>query len=188
LNAYPYDPEKAKQLLQEAGWDPNWVVEVLYYPGNKLRGDFAEIFQQYMADVGVKVDLLSIDVARAIDRLNAGDFEILLSGAGAKPDPSSQAPYFACDSVPENGGWNYGRYCNPEVDAAFERGTQVFTLEERAPIYQEAAKILNDDVPWLYIAIPNYISATSTRITGMHYNPNLTEGRYFDIEQWMLAQ
>jgi peptide/nickel transport system substrate-binding protein len=188
VNQYPYDVEKAKGLLKEAGWDPNRVVEILAYPGNKLRYEFAVIAQQYLADAGIRSNIVTMDVARAIEKINASDFDVLLTGAGAKPDPASQAMYYTCDSTPDKGGYNNGGFCDPAADELFKKGSAAFTSAERAPIYKELAKVLNEDAPWMWLASPNYVSASNSRIADMKYNPNLTEGRYFDIENWKLAQ
>ena len=55
LNMYSYDPEKAKALLQEANWDPNYTLDVVYYYGDQLTADLMATIQQYLADVGVKM-------------------------------------------------------------------------------------------------------------------------------------
>jgi peptide/nickel transport system substrate-binding protein len=187
VNAYPYDKEKAKALLKEAGWDSNKVVTLLYYPGNKLRDQFAVIGQQYLKDVGVNVDVVAMDVARAVEKLYAGDWELVQSGGGATPNPGYQAIYFTCDNTHEKGGDNLGFYCNPKVDELFKQGNSVFTEAERGPVFKELAQVLNDDPPWLYLINPNYLSAVNTRIHDMHWNPNIGAERFLDIEKWQLA-
>jgi len=188
INLYPYDPEKAKALLKEANYDNKVVPQILYYPGNKLRDQFATIAQQYWAAVGLKVDVVSMDVARAVERLQKGEFDILLSGGGATPDPGKQRIYFTCDSTFAKGGANYYFYCNPKLDELFKKGQAATSIEERAPIYKEIAKILNDELPWLFLINPNYLSAVNTRINDMHFNPNIGAERFLDIEKWKLAQ
>ena len=136
LNDYAYNPDKAKQLLKDAGWNPDWNVEMLAYPGNKQRYDFAVIAQQDLAAVGIKVTIETMDVARAVDRVTAGTFDFLLTGGGAQADPSTQAMYFLCDSTMPNGGYNDGYYCNPKVDELFKNGLTLFTVQERAGLYR----------------------------------------------------
>jgi peptide/nickel transport system substrate-binding protein len=188
INDYKTDPEKAKALLKEAGWDPKTVITILYYPGNKLRDQFAVIAQQNWANVGVKADVIAMDVARAVEKLQKSDFDIILSGGSATPDPGKQGMYFMCDSTFPKGGANYYLYCNPKLDELFKKGQAALTQEERAPIFKEIAKILNDELPWLYLINPNYLSAVNTRINDMHFNPNIGAERFLDIEKWRLAQ
>ncbi len=53
LNAYAYDPDKARQLLQEAGWDGNQTLDVVYYYGDQMTVDLMVVLQAYLADVGI---------------------------------------------------------------------------------------------------------------------------------------
>ncbi len=55
LNNYGYDPEKAKALLAEAGWDPNTELDVVYYYTDQMTQDLMAIIQQYLSDVGIKM-------------------------------------------------------------------------------------------------------------------------------------
>lgn len=55
LNSYDYNPEKAKALLAEAGWDPNTELDVVYYYTDQMTQDLMAIIQQYLADVGIKM-------------------------------------------------------------------------------------------------------------------------------------
>ncbi|MCF1742213.1 ABC transporter substrate-binding protein [Paradevosia shaoguanensis] len=64
LNPYKYDPEKAKELLKEAGWDSNRELDLVYYYKDQVTADMMAAFQAYLADVGIKVNyrLLEGDV------------------------------------------------------------------------------------------------------------------------------
>ncbi len=55
LNAYPYDPDKARLLLEEAGWDDSQVLDVVYYYSDQLTADLMVAIQAYLADVGVRM-------------------------------------------------------------------------------------------------------------------------------------
>jgi len=55
LNNYTYNPEKAKQLLKEAGWDSDYALDVVYYYGDQLTVDLMAVIQQYLDDVGIKM-------------------------------------------------------------------------------------------------------------------------------------
>ena len=68
LNPYTYDPDKARALLQEAGWDANYVLDVVYYYNDQLTADFMAAVQAYLADVGIQMNyrLLEGDVGSQI--------------------------------------------------------------------------------------------------------------------------
>lgn len=55
LNAYGYDPDKARALLEEAGWDEDYAVDVVFYYGDQITLDLMTVLQSYLADVGVQM-------------------------------------------------------------------------------------------------------------------------------------
>ncbi|HBT50753.1 MAG TPA: ABC transporter substrate-binding protein, partial [Petrotoga sp.] len=61
LNNYEYNPSKAKELLQEAGWDSNYVLDVVYYYGDQLTVDLMTVIQAYLADVGIKMEFRKLE-------------------------------------------------------------------------------------------------------------------------------
>lgn len=75
LNNYEYDPEKARALLAEANWDPNTELDVVYYYTDQMTQDLMAIIQQYLADVGIKMN------ARLVD----GDLATILWKAPSDP-------------------------------------------------------------------------------------------------------
>lgn len=75
LNNYDYDPEKAKALLSEAGWDPNTELDVVYYYTDQMTQDLMAIIQQYLAEVGIKMNA----------RLVEGDLATILWKAPEDP-------------------------------------------------------------------------------------------------------
>lgn len=56
LNDYPYDPDKARALLKEAGWDSDYTLDCVYYYGDQMTVDLMAAVQQYLADVGIKMN------------------------------------------------------------------------------------------------------------------------------------
>ena len=61
LNPYEYNPEKAKQLLKEAGWDPNTVLDVVYYYGDQETVDLMAAIQVYLDQVGIKMNARKLE-------------------------------------------------------------------------------------------------------------------------------
>lgn len=61
LNNYDYNPEKAKELLKQAGWDPNYTLDVVYYYGDQMTVDLMAAIQQYFAAVGVKMNARKLE-------------------------------------------------------------------------------------------------------------------------------
>ena len=143
LNPYPYDPARARAILEEIGWDFDRTLVFLVFNDQDL---LAPTLQQMWGEVGVKVELSlrAFSDAQAIFAEGAYDF-VASGGGSAAADPSLSASYVACDgSGPSRLG-----YCNPELDAAFALGRTFPTPEERAPYYHQAARILNEELPYI---------------------------------------
>ena len=75
LNNYDYNPDKAKELLKEANWDPNTELDVVYYYTDQMTQDLMAIIQQYLAEVGIKMNA----------RLVEGDLATILWKAPEDP-------------------------------------------------------------------------------------------------------
>ena len=72
LNMYTFDPDKAKQLLKEAGWDGSHSLQILYTPGTKERDAYMPIIQQQFKEVGIGMDIVSAEATEIARRRNGG--------------------------------------------------------------------------------------------------------------------
>ena len=108
LNAYDYNPDTAKQLLKDAGWDASRKLQALTVPPNEEW--WAQIVQQQFNDAGIKVDLVVVDVPTLITRLfgDTPDFDLFLTGGDMyRADPNVSSKFFGTDQIPPAGGNAY---------------------------------------------------------------------------------
>ncbi len=150
---YPFDPDAAVKLLDEAGIvdsDGDGVREldgkpvVLHYVTypNRCLGDFAEAIQQQLDTIGIKVELEIGDSARQWDSYQSGDFDINGSNwttVGTGDPTEFLAPWYS------KSGADYCGYYNEEYDAQYEKLLATFDEEERRDIIQNLQQILIDD-------------------------------------------
>jgi peptide/nickel transport system substrate-binding protein len=124
-NDYAYDPDKAKTLLAEAGWDSSQVIRLNTYYSDISATNILAAIQQFWSAVGVTAEPVSIDVATAYEVWNSGDYDSFYLGATGSADPSLTATFVGCETTPAQGfttfGSNFLGYCNPEVDASSSR-------------------------------------------------------------------
>jgi peptide/nickel transport system substrate-binding protein len=146
VTKYDYDPTAAHDLFAQAGWDFN--NDVIRYLGNQ-DDTMALYVQQALADIGVKVTLVSTAGGSIVDIYNTGDYEMGSIGGGSLgADPAVAAGYFMCGDA----GWGlWTGYCNPEFDKLAAEGTQYLDTAQRAPIYQQMSEILSNDLPWIFL-------------------------------------
>ena len=146
VEAYPHDPEKAKELLAEAGY-PNGFDCTIYVNGD-LRTRSAQIIQAQLAEVGINVDISTYEWGALLDSLNAGDHEMYLLGwsnTSLDPDASVYQLFYS-----ENMGaaGNRSFYANDEVDKLIVDGQKESDETKRMEIYKELQEVLHEESPW----------------------------------------
>jgi peptide/nickel transport system substrate-binding protein len=193
LNPYKYDPDKAKQLLKEVNWDPNQKVVFHYTPGNKVNDALIPIMQQQFKDIGMNVELLTVDSTEGTRKIvtsatkdGPGDFDIWLNGGGVfRQDPNVSAKYLETIAKTPVGA-NYTHYSNARVDELFRMGRATTDNAERKKIYTELAKIINDECPWIYLWSPNSIHAYNKRLVGFK-PPSYPTHFVWNAEEWSVT-
>lgn len=189
LNEYAFDPDKASQLLQEAGWDGSVRPQLMYVPGSNATFDnMVPIVQAQWADVGFEVELLQLDSTELNQKLVIdADYDMYIGGGGVYgADPSICAKYYHSDNLTPAGA-NNTRYVNEEVDKLFADGRSVASHDERKAVYTELAKILNEDCPSIYLWSPDSNFAFNNRLAGFEA-PSYKDNRLWNVEDWSVAE
>jgi peptide/nickel transport system substrate-binding protein len=181
---YEYDPDKAKQLLEEAGWDSNQELVLAVPTGNVVRERSAPIIQQYLKAVGMNVELQSTDFTTMIQMANNEELDLWLSGIFSGVfDPDWFSILHSSQMPPA--GWNGSFYSNPEADRLLEEGRTTVNPEERKAIYDELQMILAEDVPVVYLYYPLSIHVVSKRLNNAEPVP---PGIEWNIQDWYLDE
>ncbi|MCC6945278.1 MAG: ABC transporter substrate-binding protein, partial [Thermomicrobiales bacterium] len=164
LNPYEFDPERARALLEEVGWNPDQKIQITITPPNEDA--WGPIVHQQLRDVGFDAELLQVDVNEYLRQLQEEDFDLVLGGGGTfRADPNLSARSNTTANLPPAGS-NWARYSNPEVDDLYVQGRQTPSLEERREIYLKLALILNEDMPNLLLWSKNSLHAVNNRVHG----------------------
>lgn len=158
---YPYDPDKAKALLAEAGYPNGLAIKMLTWNREAWKRR-AEVYQQQLAKIGITSEISALEGIdwRATTKSNQG-YDIALWGEGARADPDLMSRFMT-----SAGQGNWMNFELPEVDKLFLKGRAELDPVARANIYSDAAKIFFDEA---YV-IPIY-SETSprTKLKTMHW-------------------
>ncbi|MGG5291938.1 ABC transporter substrate-binding protein [Pseudomonas shirazensis] len=151
----PYDPEKARQLLKEAGIKEGteitlWAMPVQrpYNPNAKLM---AEMLQADWAKVGIKAKIVSYEWGEYIKRSKGGEQGAMLIGwSGDNGDPDNWlGTLYGCDAVDGN---NFSKWCYKPYDDLIKQAKATPDQAKRSELYQQAQHILKEQVPITPIA------------------------------------
>lgn len=174
----PYDPERARRLLAEAGHPDGlsldlWYMSVSrpYMPEPRAIG---EALQAMLAEVGVTVDLQTSDWSQYLDSTARGEYDLCLLGwVGDHGDPDNYLfTLFDSQNIDtEVGGSNLFLYRNAEVDGLLRRARTLLPRAEREPLYLRAQEILLEDAPWAPMAYADQVAAHHPALEGFRLHP-----------------
>jgi ABC-type transport system substrate-binding protein len=177
INQYPYDPDKAKALLKDAGWDSSQTVTINWIPGQRDRDAAATIVESQLNAVGIKAKLNQIQTPVLPPKDG-----LLFGGGNYIVEPYNDRVVISCKTWTPNGG-NLPRYCNEQVDSLMEQANATLDRDARMKLYQQAAKIENDEVSYLWLFDPDAIWATSSRLKGVKATGDFT-GIFWNAAEW----
>jgi peptide/nickel transport system substrate-binding protein len=191
IEPYAYDPEKAKALLAEAGIDPaslGTIVMDTYY-NDQLSLDVMTAFQQDLAAVGINIEIQQMDGPSWTKRYyEDGASEMSFIGGANGADGHRAYQYYHTSSLWPKGGNNY-KFSNAELDALLEAGVAEMDASKRPAIYQQACKIMSEELPWTYMWETVRYGIVSKRIGNFLYTPAPGGGSYYDqAEKWFIRQ
>lgn len=167
---YPYNPEKAKQLMAEAGYADGFECELLTYsvprPYNPLGTRLAEAIQSDLGEVGIDVTVTQLEWGTHLKRTLDHDFQLALLGwITDNGDPDNFA--YALLANPQN----RAQYDNPEFIRLVQQGQQTYDQDERLQYYRRAQEIVLEDAPWLLISHYEDLFATRARVENFELHP-----------------
>jgi peptide/nickel transport system substrate-binding protein len=165
LPAYEFDPNKARALLDSAGFvdppgpEPRMSL-ALRTTSERFRQSVAHAIAAMLRDVGIEVDVQPSEAATLISDLNRGHFEITLLQIPEVIEPHVLSWFFDSSRIPspQGDGANRWRYQNQELDALFEQGRTQVELARRREAYDHAQRILGRDLPVLPLWQPDTIA------------------------------
>ncbi|MDY6803355.1 MAG: ABC transporter substrate-binding protein [Cyanobacteriota bacterium] len=194
LKTYNYDPEKAKQLLLEAGFKYNSEGELLdaegnrveftllASAGNKVRELMATQINQDLAQLGIKINSQFLSFNTYVERLSLSrDWDAYLGGfrgGGVEPhggyniwSVNGRLHTFNQGQQPGEEpiqGWEVADW-EQEIDDLYVKGSQVLDEAKRKEFYAEAQQIIAEELPFIYMVNPLRFEAIRDRIEGIQY-------------------
>ncbi|MDD9858448.1 MAG: ABC transporter substrate-binding protein [Gammaproteobacteria bacterium] len=177
LKPYPYNPEKAKRLIKQAGHEGAELTFYVTEGGSGMLDPVAmgAAIQADLAKVGLKVKIETFEWNTFLGKVNPGleNKADMAEMAWMTNDPDT-LPYLALrtGAWPEHKGFNSGYYSNPEVDKLLEAARTSTSQAERARLYKEMQTILQEDAPWAFIANWKQNAATRDNVRDFKLQPS----------------
>jgi peptide/nickel transport system substrate-binding protein len=178
LGAYPYDPEKARALLAEAGVEPGQLKLDFMSPTGRYVQDFpaSQAIANFLRDVGIEAQVRTMDwptyVATMTQPVETNTTQLhLLGWAPAYLDAAQQMEQFHSSQNPP-AGLATSFYNNPEVDRLIDEAGREFNEERRAELYHDVSQMIWDDAPWIFLWVQLFPMVHSSDVTNIWGLPN----------------
>jgi peptide/nickel transport system substrate-binding protein len=155
---FPYDPERARALLSEAGWDANQELAFVSYYTRDTDQAAQAAMQQYWADAGIKVRIETMDSGTWGTRVyEQADFD-LAQGCCGPANWIEFQQWYSCDTLYPD-GWNAPRYCNAEVDNLVNAAVSEADPQQRQTLLHQATVMAADDLMTMGLWSENRMTA-----------------------------
>lgn len=172
---YPYDPEEAKKLLKEAGYEDGMTIKLwampVSRPYNPNARRMAEIIQSDWAKIGVKAEIVTYEWGEYLKRAGEGEHDVILSGwAGDNGDPDNFfTPLMSCNAA--KSGANHARWCDQDFDALLIQAREESDVEKRTELYKKAQVMMHEKVPAVMIAHSKVFMPVRKEVKGYISDP-----------------
>jgi peptide/nickel transport system substrate-binding protein len=192
VRKYPYDPERARALLKEAGWedrDRDGILDkdgepfeftVITNEGNAVRQRAAVVIQERLKKVGIRMKIRVIEwsafLSEFIDKKN---FEATILGWTTGFEPDQYDIWHSSKTNKKE--LNFISFKNGEVDELLEKGRRTFNREERKNMYFRFQEILAEEQPYTFLYVPEALPIVHARVHGIEPSPL---GISYNVERW----
>ena len=180
IEATPYDPEKAKELLQEAGWDGSKTLQFYVWSGDSTFVNGAQILVAQWAQVGINVQVTTLDLASLMSVAGSTDYDMM----------AVQYTYAPVDPYPDvtwllGGEGSWTGYADDEISAALEDTQGTADTAQLQKDYAIVDQKVKDEVPMFTAYVISQMGAVNNRVTGAE--PSVY-GFFNDVQNWDVTE
>ncbi len=177
VGQYEYNPEKAQELLEEAGYPDGFDI-TLYHPVGRYLMDetIVEGVQAQFAEIGVDAELITMEWAAYLEFLRKSpeeaehDMYFLGWGCVTMDADYGLYPMFHSSQMAP-AGWDLSYVDNPEIDSLLDLARVEPDVDERMDIYEEAMNLIFEEAPWLFLHNELQLNAVRDNVHGLIHHP-----------------
>ena len=164
LPDYPFDPNKAKQMLAQAGY-PNGFSFTFKTSTDAEANSRAQVIQQMLKQVGINMQIQANEMQTFFADIGKGNFQMYSLSRNGISDPDFYYVLFYSKNTPPD-GQNRGYYNNPKVDQLLLQGRSTFDRAKRKPVYTEVQQTLQEDLPYISLYLQSNVAVMRSNIDG----------------------
>ncbi len=190
----PFDPEKAKALLAEAGWKDRdgdgilenekgdkFTFEYTYATGGEISERLARFVKDSYGKAGIVVTTRPVDWSRYQELLKLRDFDAITMGWGANSPESDPRQIFHSESIKE-GGDNFTQWVNKDCDALIEKGRRTMDEATRMEVWRQFEACIAEDQPYTFVRVAPWLRFVKKDFGNVNtYKTGLEPQEYFYI-------
>lgn len=189
INPYEYNPEKAEELLDAAGWtvggdgirEKDGKKLSIHYLGSKSPATdiFIAVAKENFAEIGIDFQPeVFADFNALVSKVESKDYDMAAFSTPMLTDPSDGVNQFIDGSL--------SGYDNPKVKELYAKGLATVDTEERKAVYQELYQILNDELPVIFTSYRKSVYANNGRLKNVSISPY--RGIAQSLPEWKIEQ
>lgn len=176
----PYDPDRAKELLEEAGWDGSQTLRFYVNSGDGTFVNAAQVMAAQWAAVGINVEVQTVDLATLMTVAGTMDYDLF----------AVQYTYAPVDPYPDvswllGGEGSWTSYSDDSINEALAKTQTAGSVDEIRELYSIVDKKVQEDVPMFSAYIISAQGAVSRRLTGVNAN---VYGFFNNVQEWDIAE
>ncbi|MDQ6603310.1 MAG: ABC transporter substrate-binding protein [Chloroflexota bacterium] len=193
VERYDFDVNKAQDLFKQAGYTltgkklmkdgQQLTLKMLYPSASKSAEGIATVMQQQLSDLGIALNVQSLEFQALQDTLKKDpfDYDLYIAAWSATLEPYYMYQIWSEQSIPE---LNAGAYVNKQVETLFEQSHREFDLEKRKTIFAQIQKLITDDAPYVFLYESQDYIGINKRIGG------IVVGKLgpYDIHKWYVTK
>lgn len=177
VNAYEFDIEKAKTMLDEAGWKVGadgirekdgvkFEIKFTASTPNVVNEAIIPVAEKNYKELGIKFIADQMDFNALLDKFDKGNYEMVFLASGLTPDPQSGEGTFRTA-----GAQNKNHYSNPQVDELWTQAGSTLDTEERKGYFKQIYQLINEDAPMIFMYQRRNLDIINTRLQGFDISP-----------------